>query len=365
MARKRGTAEEEREDDGMDERLKRRWAAGMGSDPDSDSEYDSEDDDAGDERGHGGAARARATQSDEGAGSSDDDEARQGLERDSESGESSSEDEGEAGLESSDDEEPGDGLADVPLEERAHLGADGTDGTRGHMHPSRLRAAAAAADALPGDARGLRKRGGAEGRAGGGGAEERPPPKKRVKRANKNRPVEVSSARPVSRFRDVLADADVGVPKREVRDPRFDPMAGEYNEAAFAKRYKFLYDERLPEERAALAAAAKRAKSAAKRAELQRALSRVEQQLAKESARRRSERVEREARAKEKAAIAGGKRPFYLKKSVKRELELLDRYKELKKKGENKIDKFLEKKRKRNAAKDHRYLPSARRTAAE
>jgi ribosomal RNA-processing protein 36 len=40
-------------------------------------------------------------------------------------------------------------------------------------------------------------------------------------RANKNRPMEVSSKKPVSRYREV-----VHVPKKEVRDPRFNQLGG-------------------------------------------------------------------------------------------------------------------------------------------
>lgn len=61
--------------------------------------------------------------------------------------------------------------------------------------------------------------------------------------------------------------------------------------------------------------------------------------------------------------MEGGKRPFYLKKSEQRRLELLAKYEELQASG--KLDKFLEKRRKKNAAKDHRYLPSTRRQAEE
>ena len=65
------------------------------------------------------------------------------------------------------------------------------------------------------------------------------------------------------------------------------------------------------------------------------------------------------AQAKERAAVREGKRPFFLKKSEQRRLELLAKYEELQASG--KLDKFLEKRRKKNAAKDHRYLPTGRR----
>jgi len=42
------------------------------------------------------------------------------------------------------------------------------------------------------------------------------------------------------------------------------------------------------------------------------------------------------------------------------QLELAEKYKELQRAG--RLDRFLEKRKKRNAAKDHRYMPSTRRS---
>ena len=65
----------------------------------------------------------------------------------------------------------------------------------------------------------------------------------------------------------------------------------------------------------------------------------------------------------ERQAVEAGKKPFYLKKSEQRKLELLAKYRELKERGG--LDKFMEKRRKKNAAKDHRYVPSQRRPGEE
>eukprot|EP00879_Flechtneria_rotunda_P027420 GHRR01029371.1.p1 GENE.GHRR01029371.1~~GHRR01029371.1.p1 ORF type:complete len:157 (+),score=54.15 GHRR01029371.1:173-643(+) len=68
-------------------------------------------------------------------------------------------------------------------------------------------------------------------------------------RENKNRPQEVSSKRPISRFREVIQ-----VPKQGAKDPRFEPTVGgkPFDKQVFAKRYSFLYNDVLPEERAKL-----------------------------------------------------------------------------------------------------------------
>ena len=66
------------------------------------------------------------------------------------------------------------------------------------------------------------------------------------------------------------------------------------------------------------------------------------------------------ARAKtERAKVASGaKQPFYLKRSEVKKMELQVKFDRLKKSG--KLKQYQEKRRKRNAAKDHRHMPSER-----
>ncbi|WIA41240.1 hypothetical protein OEZ86_004852 [Tetradesmus obliquus] len=175
-------------------------------------------------------------------------------------------------------------------------------------------------------------------------------------RETKNRPQEVSSKRPVSRFREVIQ-----VPKQPSKDPRFDQTIGgkSFSNEAYSRRYAFLYDEVLPQERAALKQQLKKEKSEGKRRELQAQMTRLQQQLNDESVRRKSKQLEQEWKSTEKAAVAAGKSPFFLSKAAKKKRELLAKYEELKAGG--RLDKFMEKRRKKNAAKDHRYLPSGRR----
>lgn len=63
------------------------------------------------------------------------------------------------------------------------------------------------------------------------------------KRANKNRPRETSSKRPI----DTTSSAKRPTP----RDPRFDPLCGSYDRDTFRSNYRFLNDTRK-KERAAL-----------------------------------------------------------------------------------------------------------------
>ena len=63
----------------------------------------------------------------------------------------------------------------------------------------------------------------------------------------------------------------------------------------------------------------------------------------------------------ERAKVATGKAPFYLKRSAKREMAMQLRFDELRKRG--KLDTFMEKKRKKATAKERRWMPTERRGA--
>lgn len=182
--------------------------------------------------------------------------------------------------------------------------------------------------------------------------------KRDLKRKSKHHPSEMPSKKPVKVLRDTMQTG-----KREVRDPRFDDLtAGKYTDASFKKRYAFVYDEKLPQEKRELAAALKRAKNDGQKAEIKDRLARVTQDLKAEQSRRRRETVSKEMKAKEHAAVAAGKQPFYLKKSERRRQELVSKFEELKETGQ--LEKYMAKRRKKNAAKDHRYLPAGRRDGA-
>ncbi|KAK8778160.1 hypothetical protein V5799_020499 [Amblyomma americanum] len=51
------------------------------------------------------------------------------------------------------------------------------------------------------------------------------------------------------------------------------------------------------------------------------------------------------------------RKPIYLNKTTKRKIELAERFKQLKKAG--KLEKYLEKKRKKNVQKERKRLPSS------
>ena len=62
--------------------------------------------------------------------------------------------------------------------------------------------------------------------------------------------------------------------------------------------------------------------------------------------------------AEERTAVKQGKKPFFLKRSEAKRQELIAKYKQLKATGG--LDKALQKRRRKNAMKDHRYVPATR-----
>ncbi|KAI1896949.1 hypothetical protein AGOR_G00100150 [Albula goreensis] len=170
------------------------------------------------------------------------------------------------------------------------------------------------------------------------------------KRLNKNRPMEISAKKRVPFLRQV-----VPVKKPVLRDPRFDDLSGEYKPEIFEKTYSFIHDIKKNEKKV-VEKRLRKAKTAKKKEQLELLLKRmVNQEKAHERQQQQREK-ELELKRKQREMVGQGQRPFFLKKSEQRKLELADRYSELKKSG--KLENFLSKKRKRNAAKDRRKLPS-------
>ncbi|KAF9611734.1 hypothetical protein IFM89_034917 [Coptis chinensis] len=139
-------------------------------------------------------------------------------------------------------------------------------------------------------------------------------------RVNKNRPMEISSKKPVGRFREVIQ-----VPKQVIRDPRFESLCGNldtdwmlelfglsfFNAITrtfwFKRRYSFIYEAELPAEKEELKKLLKKSNDPEVIADLKNRLSSITA-------------------------------------------------------GAGKLEAFIEKKRRKNASKDHRYVPYRRPT---
>jgi ribosomal RNA-processing protein 36 len=98
-------------------------------------------------------------------------------------------------------------------------------------------------------------------------ADEQPAPTsvKQPKKKNKDKPIEMSSKRPVPRLKSVFPQASKAF---QPRDPRFDPMCGELDRRHFRASYGFI-DELRQNEIGALRKELQKVKSDDKRVELQ------------------------------------------------------------------------------------------------
>ncbi|KAG6482544.1 ribosomal RNA processing protein 36 homolog [Zingiber officinale] len=177
---------------------------------------------------------------------------------------------------------------------------------------------------------------------------------KKFHRANKNSPMEMSSKVRVSTFREVIQ-----VPKKLVRDPRFDSLSrGTFDPDGFKKRYSFVFDEEYPKEKERLKMLIKKSKDPNVVEESQKQISSMDKQIKSWSRKSVESEILSEHIKKEREAAKKGKQPYYLKKSEIRERKLIKKYNELKAVG--KLDSYIEKRQKRNASKDHRYMPYRR-----
>ncbi|KAG9445729.1 hypothetical protein H6P81_011857 [Aristolochia fimbriata] len=185
----------------------------------------------------------------------------------------------------------------------------------------------------------------------------RPSLEKKTGRANKNRPTEVSSKKPVGRFREVIQ-----APKKVVLDPRFESLCGTLDNDGFRKRYSFLFEDQLPAEREKLQKEVKKTKDLKGIEELKSSISWIDKQLKSGSTMTTDAKILAEHKKKEREAAKMGKRPYYLKKSELRERKLIEKYNDLKAAG--KLEAFIERRRRKNASKDHRYMPYRRASAS-
>ncbi|KAL3154932.1 hypothetical protein ABBQ38_011464 [Trebouxia sp. C0009 RCD-2024] len=173
------------------------------------------------------------------------------------------------------------------------------------------------------------------------------------KRQNKNRPTEQSSKKPVPRHRQVLE-----VSTSKSRDPRFENLSGKFSTDQFRKQYAFVYDEALPEDKKDLKRQLQGTKDPGSREQLQTRLARVEQQIKEEQTRRQQQDQLKSHKAEELAAVKQGKQPYFMKRSETKRQQLIARYKHLKATGG--LEKVVQKRRRKNAMKDHRYVPASR-----
>ncbi|KAL8861332.1 MAG: hypothetical protein Q9178_002204 [Gyalolechia marmorata] len=171
-------------------------------------------------------------------------------------------------------------------------------------------------------------------------------------RSSKHAPAEMSSKKAVSRKREVIQTV-----KRDIRDPRFEPVSGPVNEEKANKNYSFLNDYRDSEIND-LKSTIRQTKDASVKEKLKRSLLSMESRKKAQQIKDRESEIQRAHRAKEKELVKQGKKPFYLKKGEQKKLVLLKRFEDIKGK---RLDKVIERRRKKNAQKERRDMPEERR----
>ncbi|CAG8571092.1 27708_t:CDS:2 [Gigaspora margarita] len=178
-----------------------------------------------------------------------------------------------------------------------------------------------------------------------------------TKRTSKHRPMEISSKKPVGRFRQII---EIPSHIRKRRDPRFDDLSGKFNEDLFEKSYDFL-NEYKRSEIEEIKKSINKEKDPEEKQKLQQLLNKLQSRIAHENNLKRKKELKRERKKKEHELIAQGKTPFYIKKSEEKKLELVDKFKTFQKSDSKVLDKVIEKRRKKNASKEHKYIPFKRR----
>ncbi|EDX12942.1 GD20416 [Drosophila simulans] len=180
---------------------------------------------------------------------------------------------------------------------------------------------------------------------------QKPKAKTDLKRLNKNRPREMTTRRQVP-----FLGAEHRVERKknvELRDPRFDEKSGTYSAETFKKNYQFVSQIRAKEV-----------------GQLKKKLDEVEDEAEKHNLKDTMQRLinknvedkkwhtKQKQLKKERSVIQKkhdlGQQPHYLTKKERRAKELVAQFEKLKNTG--KLNKHMEKRRKKNAAKDRKRI---------
>ncbi|MCJ1318329.1 rRNA biogenesis protein rrp36 [Xylographa vitiligo] len=171
-------------------------------------------------------------------------------------------------------------------------------------------------------------------------------------RTSKHAPTELSSKKAVSRKRSIVA-----APIIAHRDPRFAALSGTLDTTKVDKNYSFLNDYRTSEI-SALKSSIRTTKDDAAKEALKRQLLSMESREKARVTKEVQQDVLREHRRREKEAVEKGKKPFYLKKGEQKKLALVKKFEGM---GEKKVERVIERRRKKKAGKERKGMPDGRR----
>lgn len=186
------------------------------------------------------------------------------------------------------------------------------------------------------------------------------------KSKSKNAPQEISSKNPVSRKRFLPS---VTSQSHRARDPRFETLTKSTSQESSRKAYKFIEDYQR-DEIALLKTQIRKSKDEYEREKLTKALQSLQSRKESREAKDRASDVLKAKKRDEREKVKLGKRPFYLKKSnlliwyvrwrvlgEQKKLVMEDKYSKL---GKKRLEKVLEKKRKKKEGKELRRMPRQR-----
>nr|CAG4635087.1 EOG090X0E8U [Alona affinis] len=182
-----------------------------------------------------------------------------------------------------------------------------------------------------------------------GGKKKSEPVVREFKRANPNRPREMSS-----KSRKIEVKQAIQVPKVFKNDPRFDNLCGEFHEKKFHRNYEFV-NKMKEEEVAKLKEEIKEEANPRRVEKMKYLIQRMENQIRAEKKRKEEEEKEAAERQTTIEALKQGINPHFASKSMRKEKEMKDKFEHLKKDG--RLDQYMAKKRKHNAQRDRKSMP--------
>ena len=166
------------------------------------------------------------------------------------------------------------------------------------------------------------------------------------------KPKVANSKQPVPALRSIVP---VPTTSHKKRDPRFDTSSGFLNEDLFKKSYPWL-DEMHMQEKTYIKKQIETSKSPEVKDVLKKQLTSLESRDQYIKRKEEEKMLFRRIRKEEKELIVQGKRPFYLKKSEKQKLLMVNKYKKAVADGAN-IQDILERRRRHTASQQHKKLP--------
>jgi ribosomal RNA-processing protein 36 len=170
----------------------------------------------------------------------------------------------------------------------------------------------------------------------------------------KNAPLEISASKRVSRKVHIAALVQKANTGRG-RDPRFEQMGnGEFNEVAYRKNYSFLEERREDEIKQLEKDSKKKAMGNNTREMLREKLKLLRSEQKQDVLRGRALAVEQKFKKEENSRVRQGKNRYYMKPGELRKAVMKDKFEYLQ--GTGKLKKFMDKRRKKNAQKDRKWL---------